>query len=209
MNASEILAILDMLRNLTLEEASARHHIRSVEILAVAEELSSRSLLKVVGEMLEASLKQKFGIVYLALRRGASLRKISESLSWRDFEEFAAEIFTYHGYDVETHVVLRRPRMEVDIEARKDKTMILADCKHWSKPLHDSTLKKIVEAQIDRSFHLLEKRGGSGDKAYPIVITLQSLGKPLFKGVPIVPINQLNNFLLEFPGFIHEIFHVE
>ncbi|NIN51758.1 MAG: hypothetical protein GTO23_01100 [Nitrososphaeria archaeon] len=99
---------------------------------------------------------------------------------------------------METHIVLRRPRHELDLVAWKNDLLFTADCKHWSKPLYGTSLARIIQSQVERTLHLLRVR--CGERAYALIITLQPWKTPFFRGVPIIPINQLNDFLLNFPG---------
>ncbi|NIN51759.1 MAG: hypothetical protein GTO23_01105, partial [Nitrososphaeria archaeon] len=64
---------------MSYEEASERHLTNIEDIARVAKELSERSLLSVHGERLEASTRQKFNLIYMALKGGASTKTISMS----------------------------------------------------------------------------------------------------------------------------------
>jgi hypothetical protein len=200
--------MIDVLQGMDKSEAALRRSTNPPLVDRVAEELAKMDMIETVDGGFAASLDQRMTLAYYALSLGGRVEDVSRALSWRDFEEFTARIFASNGYDVETHLVFRRPRFEVDLAARKEDYVVSVDCKHWSKPPSESLLRLIVEEQIERSRLMLRKNQWIGYIAYPCIVTLQPWREPFYKRVPIVAVNLLNNFLIEFPSFEAGMFGV-
>ena len=107
------------------------------------------------------------------------------------------QLLKYHGYTAYTNFRLKYPKQEIDIIGIKSQKAILIDCKHWKKK-SITGLKQIVEKQKNRSKLFIQKSNLKVQNVFPIVLTFLPNGNSFINGVPIISINKLNSFLLDF-----------
>lgn len=154
---------------------------------------------------IENSAYNKLSIALIAINKGINIVDISSKLNWHDFELFTSELLKYHGYTVYTNFRLKNPKREIDIIGIKSQKAILIDCKHWKKK-SITGLKQIVEKQKNRSKLFIQKSNLKVQNVFPIVLTFLPNGNSFINGVPIISINKLNSFLLDFDN-IHQYFY--
>jgi len=154
---------------------------------------------------IENSAYNKLSIALIAINKGINVVDISSKLNWHDFELFTSELLKYHGYTVYTNFRLKNPKREIDIIGIKSQKAILIDCKHWKKK-SITGLKQIVEKQKNRSKLFIQKSNLKVQNVFPIVLTFLPNGNSFINGVPIISINKLNSFLLDFDN-IHQYFY--
>ena len=154
---------------------------------------------------IENSAYNKLSIALIAINKGINVVDISSKLNWHDFELFTSELLKYHGYTVYTNFRLKNPKREIDIIGIKSQKAILIDCKHWKKK-SITGLKQIVEKQKNRSKLFIQKSNLKVQNVFPIVLTFLPNGNSFNNGVPIISINKLNSFLLDFDN-IHQYFY--
>jgi Holliday junction resolvase-like predicted endonuclease len=154
---------------------------------------------------IENSAYNKLSIALIAINKGINVVDISSKLNWHDFELFTSELLKYHGYTVYTNFRLKNPKREIDIIGIKSQKALLIDCKHWKKK-SITGLKQIVEKQKNRSKLFIQKSNLKVQNVFPIVLTFLPNGNSFINGVPIISINKLNSFLLDFDN-IHQYFY--
>lgn len=154
---------------------------------------------------IENSAYNKLSIALIAINKGINVVDISSKLNWHDFELFSSELLKYHGYTVYTNFRLKNPKREIDIIGIKSQKALLIDCKHWKKK-SITGLKQIVEKQKNRSKLFIQKSNMKVQNVFPIVLTFLPNGNSFINGVPIISINKLNSFLLDFDN-IHQYFY--
>ena len=154
---------------------------------------------------IENSAYNKLSIALIAINKGINVVDISSKLNWHDFELFTSELLKYHGYTVYTNFRLKNPKREIDIIGIKSQKAILIACKHWKKK-SITGLKQIVEKQKNRSKLFIQKSNLKVQNVFPIVLTFLPNGNSFINGVPIISINKLNSFLLDFDN-IHQYFY--
>ncbi len=203
-----ILAALEIVKGTEMKKAAIRNFLDEKSVYNALNRLAKQGLVEInANGNVKADIHQKMEMACLALKLGASLNEVSNRLDWADFEELACQIFRANNYDVKRHVILSG-RREIDILARKREIYIAADCKHWRRPLYPSYLTKVINMQIERIKIFLKTLPMSGIRVYPMVIVLQRHKEVFFKKVPIIPINYLNDFLLNFEGLKDWLFSV-
>lgn len=138
----------------------------------------------------------------LAIQMGAPVDEISRMLDWKDFESLAAEILDSSGFETTKNLVLKKPRMQIDVVGVKSGVAVLVDCKHW-KRLSYSALENAVKKQIERTKHYLTNQ--KIQAAIPAIVTLYQEEVRFINKVPIIPIFQLYSFCDEFYGNLHEL----
>ncbi len=149
------------------------------------------------GRVFDFSEADRLRAAILALERGAAIDAVAEKLGWRDFEGLAAQILGEKGFATMRNLVLKKPRMEIDVVGIKHGVAMLIDCKHWRKN-SDSALRTMVQKQIQRTRHYVDSTPGA--VAAPVIVTLYRDAVGFIDGVPIVPIFQFSSFVDEFYG---------
>jgi len=138
----------------------------------------------------------------LAISMGAPIDEISRMLEWQDFESLAAEILEKRDFDTTKNVIMKSPRIQIDVVGIKSDIAILIDCKHWSN-MNQSALQEAVKKQVIRTKQFVSKHKVKG--AIPAIVTLYQHSVQFIDKVPIIPIHQLDSFCDEFYGNLEEM----
>jgi hypothetical protein len=152
---------------------------------------------KIKQNKIDHSVYNKLTIALIAIHNGIDILSICSKINWHDFELFSSEIMRFHGYNVYTNFRLKNPKREIDVIGIKSQKALLIDCKHWKKN-SPSGLKLIVEKQKKRTMLFVQNSKMNIKNAFPIILTFLPNTFELVDGVPIVSINKLNSFLLDF-----------
>jgi len=168
----------------------------------------------------EGELVRVVNPIDLALRlvqRGMSPTRVSELISWRDFEEFSAEILSKNSYETVTNLLLTSPvRFQIDVLGVDTVTgMALAvDCKHWSRNTRVA-LTAAAQRHLERLEKMRKYRGFVAAR-YPVVKravevagVILTLVRPLFRvysgSVVLVSISEFNSFLRDLRAAMDEL----
>ena len=152
----------------------------------------------------------KVQVAIRALQLGEPERQILQSLTWQEFEEFVAHVFTY--YDFQVHHRFRfstNRRFEIDIIARREPILFCVDCKQYGVRLGKaSVLRTATEEQLLRTKtlanHFARFQADLGCLEWqaplfvPMLVTMMHEDIQFNDRIPIVPASNLNGFLLEF-----------
>lgn len=181
--------------------------------------LQSDGLIYVRGRFIETNALQRLKLAVRALQLGADYERVSGFLEWKEFESIAAVVFEAYGYGVRTNLRFKEGgrRWEIDIVGCRKPLVVCADCKHWRRGLYPSTLKRVVEEQVRRTFVLskslpnpavrVECSSWSQAKFLPMVLSLMPVRSKFHNGTPVVPILQLQDFLTQLPMCIDSLKH--
>ena len=163
--------------------------------------------------ILEVTSVQRLRLAVRALKSGGDLERVSGFLQWKEFEGIAAIAFESNGYTVVRNLHFKHGgrRWEIDIVGWKSPMVVCLDCKHWHHGLQRSAAEKIVEQQTIRTRALvmslpnpavkIEFLSCGTAKFLPAVLSL-TFGKfKFYKGVPVVPVLQLQDFLSQLPAY--------
>jgi hypothetical protein len=154
--------------------------------------------------LLSFSSTDKVKTSILAISSGVDIMKISQFLSWKDFESFASEILLNCGFKTINNVRFTKPRAEIDIVATKSNLCLSIDCKHWANNAR-SRLFVHTQKQIQRTERLL----GSPFEfriAVPVLLTIYPNFEPYFSNlVPIVDISKFRAFVNEIESNTHDL----
>ena len=148
----------------------------------------------------------KLRIAILLLESGLPVSDIAVALNWRDFEGLAGQILSSKNFAVITNMMLKNPRMEIDVVGIRLGIAVLIDCKHW-KRYSASSLASAVKKQIERTKQYVAKTQGA--IAVPVIVTLYRDRIDFIDSVPIVPIFQFSSFIDEFYGNIDQMKLIE
>ena len=186
--------------------------IPSTIIQKLLQKLQSEGLVYVRGHVVEADDLQRVKLAILAVQSGADFERVSNFLHWKEFEAIAAAAFEKNGYAVQRNLHFKHGgrRYEIDIVGCKRPLTVCMDCKHWHHGLNPSTLKKIVEEQIERTAALAESLPNPSIRVdcvswdmvifVPAVLSLLTGKSKLCDNVPIVSALQLQDFLNQLPA---------
>jgi hypothetical protein len=125
---------------------------------------------------------------------GIPEEEAARSLTWKDFEEFCAQLLRAGGYAVEENVCLSRPRAQIDLVATGQLFIISLDCKHWKRAPSYSTLEGFALAQLRRS-RLLRRSLNNPRPIISAILSSSEYAGSFVQGVAIVPLRTLRNFL--------------
>jgi hypothetical protein len=134
------------------------------------------------------------------VRTGAAPETVSSLMSWQEFEDFCAGILEATGYSVKRNIVITKPRRQLDIFAESRDLALSVDCKHWSKGFASSELGRIAVDQVERTLLYKEKRS-IRTPILPVILTLVDAPARVVRGVPVVPIFVLRDFLVSVNRF--------
>jgi hypothetical protein len=162
---------------------------------------------KIKQNKIDHSVYNKLTIALIAIHNGIDILSICSKINWHDFELFSSEIMRFHGYNVYTNFRLKNPKREIDVIGIKSQKALLIDCKHWKKN-SPSGLKLIVEKQKKRTMLFVQNSKMNIKNAFPIILTFLPNTFELVDGVPIVSINKLNSFLLDFDSLNQNFYKI-
>lgn len=149
---------------------------------------------------IKASVSFAFGSTKEKARKSATTvefdtETFSSKLDWRQFEGLAELAFRSFGYKTIKNYRIKKPRVEIDLVAISSKLGFAVDCKHWKRTVGSATMVSIADKQIKRSELLLGTT--VMQRIVPVVLTLHDERLTvLTNGVPIVPIQKISDFLL-------------
>lgn len=216
-----IISVLKLTRNgpIANEIVSKDARIPLQIVNDILKKLQKDGLVYLRDKVVEADSVQRLKLAVHAIRLGADFERVSSFLDWKEFENIAAIAFELNGYRAKKNLRFKHGgrRREIDIVGCKKPLVVCVDCKHWHHGMYPSALRKIVEAQVERTFALAESlpalvnkiKCASWKKAklVPAVLSLVKGRFKFYDNVPIVPVLQLQNFLSELPAHADTLKH--
>ena len=190
-------------------KSEARLPTKTIQILL--RKLQKESVINLENETVTVDSESRLKLAVKAAALGADVEVISHLLCWQEFEEIAAFALKNYGYNVLNNVRFKHAgkRYEIDVVGCRKPLVVCIDCKHWQKTISASSLRKIVEAQIERSKAFadslpipklsLDCTKWSNTKFLPAIISLFPCPFKYYYEVPVVPILQLQDFLNQLP----------
>ncbi|SRR5690606_1673403 len=207
-----VKALAAMEPETTIEEFQSASGIASRSVARnVLDFLKSNGIVSVVagGDVIKFRATSRLYAAMLAVQAGCNIERVSEHLTWKDFEKLAAEVLSSLGYRTQTNVQLTRPRMEIDVVGIRAGFAIAVDCKHWKKSSGSATsVAAFARKQVERSKRLLgfDKKIS---RVVPVIMTLRAGAVSFVEGgVPVVPIQKFRSFVMEVDGFLPEIYSI-
>ncbi|MGD6851847.1 MAG: YraN family protein [Candidatus Bathyarchaeia archaeon] len=185
--------------------------------MRLLQKMQNENLLFLKGDTVEAHSEGRLKIAVKAAAMGADIQEISNNLGWQEFEEIAAVALKTNGYAVTNNVRFKHGdrRWEIDVVGCRKPLVVCIDCKHWQHAIAQSALRKIVEAQIERTRALaealpspklkLECAQWEKAKFVPAVLALFPCAFKFYYEVPIVPVLSLQDFICQLPMHIDHV----
>ena len=211
--------LITSILKLTANGSVAREHIfkdakvESDIALKLLRKLQNGDMVYLRSNIVEADGNCRLKLAVKAVVLGADVERVSGFLSWQEFEDIAAIALEKNGYVVTKngHFKHGERRWEIDVVGCKKPLIICIDCKHWHHGMSPSALKKIVEAQEERTRALSESLPNisleiecarwSKAKFVPAVLALLPGSFKFYDKVPIVPVLQLQDFINQLPAY--------
>ena len=215
--------LLISLLKLTKDGPALVEHVKSdaKTTLSIArkllEKLQNEDMICLKQDTVEANSCSRLKLAVRAVSVGADVEHVSNMLRWQEFEEIAAIALEKNGYVTAKNVHFKHigRKWEIDIIGCRKPLVICIDCKHWRHGTSPSALKRIAEAQVERTRALaeslpniaLELECTKWDRAklVPAILTLMPVSFKFYDKVPIVPVLQLQDFLSQLPAYIESL----
>ena len=155
-----IISILKLTVNgsVSRERINKDAKIASDIALKLLRRLQNDDMVYLRDNIVEADDSCRLKLAVKAVALGADIERISGFLRWLEFEDIAAMALERNGYIVAKNVRFKCAgrKWEIDIVGCKKPLVICIDCKHWHHGMSPSALKKIVEAQVERTRAIAE-----------------------------------------------------
>jgi len=208
-----IISTLKLTRNgpVLFENIKIDSRALSETSITLLEKYQSENLLKLNNGTVEVEGENRLKLASRAISLGADIEVLSNFLSWHEFESFAATALTNSGYAVNQNLRFKFAgrRWEADVVGCKRPLVVCLDCKSWHHGLAPSVLRHLTEKQAERTRELADALPSLSMslkcakwKEAVFVPALLVLAPTRFKfcdGVPIVPVLQLSDFLVNLP----------
>ena len=191
--------------------------ISSDIVMKLLANLQNQGLVYLKDGFIEIDSDGRLKIAVKAASLGADIERISAFFSWQEFEEIAVLALERNGYVSVKNVRFKHGgrRWEIDVVGCRKPLVLCVDCKHWHRGLKPSALRRIVEAQVDRTRALantlpaaalkIECAKWEKAKFIPMILSLISSSLKFYDNVPVVPILQLQDFLMQLPAQVDEL----
>jgi len=214
-----IISILKLTANgsVTREQINKDAKIASDIALRLLRGLQNNGMVYLKGNIVEADGNGRLELAVRAVILGADVERISGFLRWREFEDIAAIVLEKNGYIVAKNVHFKHGerRWEIDVVGCKKPLVLCIDCKHWHHGMSPSAVKKIAEAQAERTRALseslpnisieIEASKWSTAKFVPAILALLPSSFKFYDKVPIVPVLQLQDFINQLPAYTESL----
>jgi len=147
-------------------------------------------------------------IALKAIELGADPERISNYLSWVDFEVLVTKYLSRSGFTVFRGVRFTKRRFEVDVLGidAVSKLCLVIDCKHWKPGYRKGGKLRIVAQEHRNKVEVLAQECGFMMSKYPallraeylipVVVTLTQVFKGVVNGAIVVPILLFRDFIV-------------
>ena len=214
-----IMSILKLTKNGPVpQEAIAKDARLPLDVASkLLRKLQTDGMVYLSDNNVDADAGSRLKLAVRAVALGADIERVSDFLRWQEFEDIAAIALERNGYVVAKNVRFKHAgrKWEIDIVGCKKPLVICIDCKHWRHGMAPSALKRIAEAQVERTRALaaslphvsLEIECAKWNKAkfIPTVLSLTQGRFKFYDMVPIVPVLQLQDFLTQLPAYTESL----
>jgi Holliday junction resolvase-like predicted endonuclease len=214
-----LISLLKLTKNgpVLIEDVKKDSRIASDIVRKLLEKLQNEGLIYLQNDAIETNSANRLKLAVKAASAGADIEQVSAFLQWREFEDIAAIALERNGYVVTKNVRFKHAgrRWEIDVVGCRKPLVLCVDCKHWQRQVKPSALRKIVEAQVERAQALAEALSSpalkiecvkwSKAKFIPVILSLIPSSFKFYDNVPVVPVLQLQDFLLQLPVHVESL----
>ena len=214
-----IISILKLTADgsVTREQINKDAKIASDIALKLLRGLQNNGMVYLKDNIVEADSNGRLELAVRAIVLGADVERVSGFLSWQEFEDIAAIALEKNGYTVAKNLHFKHGgrRWEIDVVSCKKPLVLCIDCKHWHHGMSPSAIKKIAEAQVERTRALseslpnisieIEASKWGKAKFVPAILALFPGSFKFYDKVPIVPVLQLQDFINQLPAYTESL----
>jgi len=191
--------------------------IASDIVRKLLEKLQNEGLFYLKDDAVETNSDNRLRLAVKAVSLGADIEHVSTFFSWQEFEDIAALALERNGYVVTKNLWFKHAgrRWEIDVVGCRKPLVLCVDCKHWQRGVKLSALRKIVEAQVERAHALadtlpnvnwkIECVKWNKAKFVPVILSLIPSRSKFYENVPVVPVLQLQDFLIQLPAQVESL----
>ena len=191
--------------------------IASDIIRKLLEKLQNEGMLYIKADTVEADSDNRIKIAVKTASLGVDVDHISASLRWQEFEKIAAFALERNGYTTVKNMRFKQAgrKWEIDVVGYSKPLVLCVDCKHWKREVKHSALRKIVKEQVKRARALaqampyptlkVECVKWKKAKIVPVILSLIPSRLKFCYNVPIVPILQFQDFIMQLPAFTESL----
>ena len=90
---------------------------------------------------------------------------------------------------------MRSPRRQLDLLAESSTMGLSIDCKHWRRGVGLATLERLALAQAERTRQYKTRLDATEKGILPMLLTMVDNVTRIVRGVPVVPLFALRDFL--------------
>ena len=200
-----------------IEDVNKDSKVASTIIRKLLEKLQNENMLNLQGDTIQVTSDNRLRLAVRAVSLSADVEHVSAFLRWQEFENIAAIALERSGYVVAENVRFKHGgrKWEIDIVGCKKPLVTCIDCKHWHHGMTPSALKRLAEAQVERTRALAESLPNvsleiecakwNRAKFIPTVLSLTQGSFKYYDMVPIVPVLQLQDFLSQLPAYTESL----
>jgi hypothetical protein len=195
----------------SLKDVNSDARIPTSASSVLLEKLQTESLLIQNGDEIAVSVESRLTMAFKAVTLGLDLQRVSDFLSWQEFEEIAALGLAQYGYETSKNVHFKHAgrRWEIDVVGCKKPLIICIDCKQWHHGMNSATVNKMADSQSRRVKAFADSLPYSKTKIcctkwetaefVPVILSLIPVNFKFSDGVPIVPALQFRDFIDQLP----------
>jgi Holliday junction resolvase-like predicted endonuclease len=214
-----LISLLKLSKNgpILIKDVNKDSKIASSIIIKMLQKLQNEGIVYRKEDVIEVNSTSRLKLAVKAAVLGADIESISAFLRWQEFEDIAALTLERNGYVVAKNVRFKHAgrRWEIDVVGCRKPLVACVDCKHWQRRLQPSSLRKIVEAQVERAHALADTLPSVAltvecvkwykAKFVPVILSLVPSSFKFYDNVPVVPVLQLQDFLGQLPAYVEEV----
>ena len=183
----------------------------------LVKKMKKNGLVYLRNKIIEIDSLRRLQLAVHAVQLGADFERVAGFLDWKEFENIAVIAFERNNYTVKKNLRFKHAgrRWEIDIIGCKKPIVACVDCKHWHHGMYPSAIRRIVDEQVERTSALAESLPKLGEKIecvawkraklIPAVLSLIPVRFKYYRKVPIVPVLQLQDFLIQLPAYVDSL----
>jgi Holliday junction resolvase-like predicted endonuclease/predicted transcriptional regulator len=214
-----LVSLLKLTKNgsILIESVNKDAKIALDIVRKLLEKLQNEGLVYLKDDSVETNRDNRLRIAVKAVSLGADIERVSGFFSWQEFEDIAALALERNGYVVAKNMRFKHAgrRWEIDVVGCRKPLVLCVDCKHWQHGVKPSALRKIVEAQVKRARALADTLPNTKWKVecvkwnkakfVPVILSLIPSRSKFYENVPVVPVLQLQDFLIQLPAQVESL----
>lgn len=208
-----IISILKLAKEqrVFIEDIKNDARVPSGILVSLLGKFQNEGLLILNGQSVSVDREDRLKLAVKAISEGADVEAVSSFLQWQEFESITATALENYGYVVKQNLRFKQAarRWEIDVVGCKKPFVVCVDCKSWHHSIAPSAMRRVVEAQVERTRALSDALPSASmgfeclnwekAKFVPVVMVLIPSRFKFCDDVPVVPVLQMQDFLNQLP----------